>query len=97
VPKHPNWGQVSPLLPIASLSDSYDGPVVLADETQTIRWFCAKANKEAVRHVEHKRNEQGHFLFEDQTDEQRKADELGDPITEERQVEPAFWALAEII
>jgi hypothetical protein len=51
-----------------------------------VRWFVPKANKQAVEHVEHVRDEQG-FVHDDD----------GEPVTKSRMVKPAYWAMAEIV
>lgn len=83
----PNWTMLGVLLPIATLSDSYRGPIILADETQTVRWFVPKANKQPVDHVEHVRDPELGFLQDDE----------GEPKTTSRTVKPAYWAMAEIV
>jgi hypothetical protein len=86
--RDPNWSQVGPLLPLATLSDSYHGPIVLADKAQEVRWFVRKANKDPVDHVEHRRGEDEEGFLHD---------EDGKPITDTRKVVPAFWAMAELV
>jgi hypothetical protein len=95
--RDPNWTQVGPFLPLATLSDGYKGPILLADESQTIRWFVAEANKRPIEHKEHRRDEQLGFLHQPQTEEQQEAGQPGDPVIDSRTVEPAFWAFAEIV
>lgn len=95
--RDPNWTQVGPLLPLATLSDDYKGPILLADESQTIRWFVAEANKRPVEHKEHRYDEAQGFLHHPQTEEQAKAKQPGDPVIDSRTVEPAFWAMVALV
>jgi len=82
-----NWFRHGEWLPIASLSSSYAEPVVLADETQTVQWFCEKQSRAAVDHHEHQRAEDGKTFLYDANDQ---------PVTKSRKVKPAFWAPARI-
>jgi hypothetical protein len=83
-----NWFREGDIwLPIASLATGYREPVVMADETKTIQWFCEKPSRVAVEHSEHKRSEDGVGFAYD-----------GDrPVIERRKVKPAFWAPARIV
>lgn len=86
-----NWSRYGEWLPIASLSASFDGPVVLADETQTVTWFSEKPSKAAVEHREHERDEHGHFVFDGEHEDGSQK-----PKMKTRKVKPAFWAMARI-
>lgn len=91
--KPKNWAQFSPFLPIASLSDEFPGPVILADETQTVRWFVDKGESRGPReHVAHAQNEEGEFQHENP-----EPDVSGKPITEKSTITPAFWAMAAFV
>lgn len=88
----PNWSQVGPFIPIESLATSFAGPVVLADETQTITWFVGNGKNRGPRqHKFNVQNNEGHFL---QHEDGKKA---GEPVTDTVTVTPAFWALAKVI
>lgn len=91
-PATPNWGRLGSVwLPIDSLADSWSGPVVLADETQTIQWFAAKASKAPVKNVEHQRDEAGDFKFKLNSKSEQE------PVTVERDVAPAYWSPAVVV
>jgi hypothetical protein len=87
--RDPNWAQVGHLLPIETLAPAFAGPVILAvvGDAETIRCFSpAGADRSAIEHVEHERDEQDHFRHTDD----------GEPITKKRTLKPTHWAFAEI-
>jgi len=86
-PRDPNWSQAGRLLPIDTLADTYEGPILLADETQTIRWFQAVANKNPVQHVFHMQDKDGAYM----------QGEEGEPLVDTVMIAPAFWAMAEVL
>jgi hypothetical protein len=62
------------------------GPILLADETQTIQWFVEKPTKAAVGHQEHERDEHGAFIFDGEA-----------PRMKASKVKPAFWAPVRVV
>jgi len=77
----PNWSRKgNEWFPIDELPKK--GPVLLADETQTIVWFSEDAKAEAVTHKEHQRDEQTLQFMHDKKG----------PIIKQRKLEPAFWS-----
>lgn len=78
-------------MPLASLSDDWEGPVVLTDETQTIQWFVADGSKAAIKHIEHQVDVVGQFQFKRDKEGQQH------PVMVERDVVPAFWSPAQLV
>jgi hypothetical protein len=88
----PNYSRIGEFLPIATLSPSYSGPVILANDDLTVQWFSKKQSKAAIDHFEHERDESSEFVFDGvHKDGSQK------PKLRTGKVKPAFWAMARIV